>query len=149
MISEIDLGLVHGSCIDFKGKCILAIGPSGSGKSSLVLSLISLGGILVSDDQVILKQDINGVTASPPENIAGKIEARNIGILKCPHIDASQVNLVVDLSVKPTERIPKQETVMIGGYNINMIAGFGVDNLPIAARLLNLYGWDQIDGLTR
>jgi HPr kinase/phosphorylase len=142
VIFEIELGLVHGSCIDFEGRGILAIGPSGSGKSSLVLSLIGLGGVLVSDDQVMLKQDKNGVTASPPENIAGKIEARNIGILKCPHINASQVNLVVDLSVEPAGRIPKQETVMIGQYNINMIAGFGVENLPIAASLLNLYGWD-------
>jgi HPr kinase/phosphorylase len=149
VISEIELGHIHGSCVDFEGKCILAIGPSGSGKSSLALSLIGLGGVLVSDDQVILSEDAKGITASPPVNITGKIEVRSIGILKCPHIEVSRINLVVDLSTEPDERIPKQEIVKIGTHPVNMIAGFGVENLPIAARLLNLYGWNHIHGSTR
>jgi HPr kinase/phosphorylase len=144
---EIELGHTHGSCVDFDGKSILAIGPSGSGKSSLALALIGLGGTLVSDDQVVLSESENGVYVSTHAAIAGKIEARGIGILRCPHVDTSRLNLVADLSTAPDDRMPARQTVKIGSHHVDLIAGEGVANLPIAARLLNLYGRDQEVGL--
>lgn len=147
MILEIELGHVHGSCVDFGGKSILAIGPSGCGKSSLALNLIALGGTLVSDDQVILSDDKIGVSVSVPNAIAGKIEARGVGIVKCPNVATSRLNLVVDLSVAPKDRLPAGQTVKIGSHDVGVIAGKGVTNLPIAAKLLNLFGRDQAIGL--
>ncbi len=142
MITEIELGHVHGSCVDFNGKSILAIGPSGSGKTSLILGLIALGGVLVADDQVILSEDTNGISATPPLAIAGKLEARGIGILSCPHVKMSYVNLIVDLSAEPQMRLPEISTVNIGSVSIEIIAGAKVQNLPITAKILNLYGRD-------
>ena len=142
MILSISQGWVHGSCVDFDGKSILAIGPSGSGKSSLALNLIALGGVLVSDDQVLLSNDVYGVTASPPDTLLGKIEARNLGILNCPHVMKSHLNLVVDLNEKPPCRLPGQHKVKIGAHQVKIIAGLDVANLPIAVMLLNLYGGD-------
>lgn len=140
MISSIALGLVHGSCVDFDGKSILAVGPSGAGKSSLALNLIALGGILVSDDQLLLSDDVDGVKVSPPDILAGKIEARYIGILNCPNVRFSRLNLVVDLAVQPQDRLPHQHSIKIGAHHVEIIAGKNVENLPIAAKLLNLYG---------
>lgn len=147
MIVKIRPGLVHGSCVDFDGKSILAIGPSGSGKSALALNLIVLGGILVSDDQVILSSDIKDVTVSPPTTIAGKIEARNIGILNCPYTGKSQLKLVVDLNAQSHDRLPAPQTVRIGEHDVEIIAGKGIANLPIAVRLLILFGRDHASGL--
>jgi HPr kinase/phosphorylase len=146
VITEIKLGAVHGSCVDFDGKSILAIGPSGSGKSTLALNLIALGGVLVSDDQVVLSNDKNGVIVAPPNVISGKIEARTIGRLKCPHVNVSRLNLVIDLTVAPERRMPEIMFVDIGTHHVEVIAGNGVANLPIAAKLLNLFGRDYAFG---
>jgi len=143
VITDIKPGAVHGSCVDFDGKAILAIGPSGSGKSSLALSLIALGGTLVSDDQVILTTDLKGVTVSPPQTIRGKIEARHIGILNCPFADRSHLRLVVDMSTKPKHRMPDLRRVMIGLHPVAIISGKEIPSLPIAAKLLTLYGHAQ------
>lgn len=142
MILSISPGWVHGSCVDFEGKSILAIGPSGAGKSALALNLIALGGVLVSDDQVLLSDEIDAVTVAPPDVVSGKIEARNLGILNCPYVMMSDLNLVVDLNVKPQSRLPEHSMVKIGRHRVKIVAGLGVANLPIAVKLLNLYGDD-------
>jgi len=146
VISTIGPGSVHGSCVDFDGKSISAIGPSGSGKSTLALNLIALGGVLVSDDQVILSTDIKGVNVSPPASIAGKIEARNVGILNCPYLEKSRLNLVVDLNAVERDRLPIPRTVKVGEHRVEIIAGNGIANLPTVVRLLNLFGRDQETG---
>jgi len=143
VIAELKPGAVHGSCVDFDGKAILAIGPSGSGKSSLALSLIALGATLVSDDQVILTADDKGITVSPPQVIAGKIEARHIGIVNCPFVDTSRLYLVVDLSTHPKQRMPDLSSMTIGSHIIEVISGKDVPNLPIVAKLLTLFGRGQ------
>lgn len=144
MITELDLGLNHGSCVDFDGKSILAIGPSGMGKSSLALQLIALGGILVADDQVVLSSDGKAAIVSAPPNIQGQIEARGVGILKCPNVDKSQLNLIVDLALEQTARLPDLKTVAVGSHHVNLIAGKDVQNLPIVAKILNLFGYSQL-----
>jgi len=143
VIKQLDLGYVHGSCVDFDGKSILAIGPSGAGKSFLALQLIALGGVLIADDQVVLSADETGIMVAPPPNIAGQIEVRGIGLLNCPYKAQSQLNLVVDLSAEQTQRLPDLKTVSIGSRDINLIAGKGVQNLPIATRILNSFGYSQ------
>ena len=143
MISEIETGYFHGSCVDFNGKSILAIGASGSGKSSLALGLIALGGDLISDDQVILTDDDKGVIVTSPSSIRGKIEAYSVGVLNCPNRENGYLQLVIDLSVEPKKRFPEPATVQIGSHDIEVIAGKGVSNLPMAAKLLTLYGRHQ------
>lgn len=141
MITALPLGYVHGSCVDFEGKAVLVIGPSGSGKSSFALELIALGGVLISDDQVVLSKSKQNITVKTPPHLGGMIEARGIGLLKCSYIQSSHLNLVVDMSIKPQSRMPKPRTIHVGNVHIDVIAGQAVPNLPIAVRLFNLYGY--------
>jgi HPr kinase/phosphorylase len=92
---------VHGSCASRDGDAVLVIGPPGSGKSDLILRLIGRGFDLVADDQV----DIAVGIASPPAALAGLLEARGLGIVRCPYVDQARLALVVELGQTP-ERLP-------------------------------------------
>ena len=62
---ELAPGIMHGTCVDISGKGVLAVGKSGTGKSTLALELIAFSGRLVADDQVMLKVENGKVIASP------------------------------------------------------------------------------------
>jgi HPr kinase/phosphorylase len=102
-----DVGLiVHGTCIDMAGKGVLITGAAGSGKSSLALQLMSLGAVLVADDRTYLTPDNGKVSATSPPTIAGMIEARGVGILHVAYAEQTVVQLVVDMDVIETMRLP-------------------------------------------
>src|SRR3954464_16020561 len=97
---------MHGSCVSRNGEAVLLIGPSGSGKSDLVLRLLAQGFELVADDQV----DLADGAASPPEPLAGLLEVRGLGIVRLPHRARAHVALVAELGcdgAHPGERLPK------------------------------------------
>src|ERR1700722_4969710 len=71
---------MHGSCVSRDGEAVLVVGPPGSGKSDLVLRLLSRGFELVADDQVTITDGI----ASSPEELAGLLEVRGLGIVRLP-----------------------------------------------------------------
>ncbi len=103
--------LVHASCVAIGTQAVLITGPSGSGKSDLALRLIDRGATLVSDDYTQLHADAASgtVIASPPGTIAGRIEARGLGILTLPWRGRAPVALVVALATggePPVERLP-------------------------------------------
>jgi HPr kinase/phosphorylase len=97
---------VYGSCASKDGNAVLILGPSGSGKSDLVLRLVSRGFDLVADDQVDLR---NGLASAPPE-LAGLLEVRGLGIVQ------------LDAVTKP---VPLRLVVVLGAE---------VDRLPYPAR---------------
>jgi HPr kinase/phosphorylase len=84
---------LHGSCVARDGDAILLVGPSGSGKSDLVLRLLSRGFELIADDQV----DIADGIASPPPELAGLLEVRGLGIVRLQHRPQARLVLVVEL----------------------------------------------------
>lgn len=89
---------------------VLLRGPSGAGKSDLALRLIEAGARLVADDQTRLARQGRSLYATPPESLAGLIEARGLGIVRLGRARlASRVRLalLVDL-VTPelVERLP-------------------------------------------
>jgi HPr kinase/phosphorylase len=92
---------MHGSCVSKDGDAVLLVGPSGSGKSDLVLRLLSKGFELVADDQVSITE---GVVSGPPE-LAGLLEVRGLGIVRLPHRSNARLVLVVDLGGR-TDRMP-------------------------------------------
>ncbi len=97
--------IVHASCVSVDGQGILFVGPSGSGKSDLALRMIDRGAVLVADDQVILTKRKNGTVASVPDETAGKLEVRSIGIVEFNHIETTTLQLKVNLTSQP-ERFP-------------------------------------------
>ena len=87
------------------GRAVLITGPSGSGKSDLTLRLLDRGFVLVSDDQTIVKRHGDRLHASPPPNIAGKLEIRGIGIVDMESLADLPVALIVELT-SDIQRLP-------------------------------------------
>ncbi len=80
---------------------MLLLGPSGSGKSDLLLRLIDRGFALVADDRVDLSEGV----ASAPAALAGLLEVRGLGLLRLPHVASAPVALAVQLG-GAGERMP-------------------------------------------
>lgn len=96
---------MHASCVARDGAGVLLQGPSGSGKSDLVLRLLDCGFTLVADDRV----DIVDGFASPPDALAGLLEVRGLGILILEYKTKVRLALAVELSAKayaPADRLP-------------------------------------------
>ncbi len=93
---------MHGSCAAREGMGVLLTGPPGSGKSDLLLRLLSRGFSLVADDRV----DVTELIARPPPNLAGLLEVRGIGIMRLPHLAEARLVLAVELGPYPP-RLPQ------------------------------------------
>lgn len=91
---------VHGSCAAREGAGVLVLGPSGSGKSELVLRLLDRGFLLVADDRV----DLADGCASAPAPLAGLLEVRGLGLLRLPHLARARLALAVTLGAP--DRLP-------------------------------------------
>jgi HPr kinase/phosphorylase len=109
--------VLHATCVALGDKGVLLLGPPGSGKSDLALRLIDRPGCgigagdiaarLVADDQVVLTRDGDGLIASAPDNLAGLLEIRGLGIV---HVEpAGPVRLAMAVVLGPAgdiERYP-------------------------------------------
>ena len=89
--------LHRATCVALAGRAILIEGAPGSGKSSLALALIDRGAVLIGDDGVTLEERSGQLFASPPPNIAGLLEVRNLGLLEFPVSSDVRVALIVAL----------------------------------------------------
>jgi serine kinase of HPr protein (carbohydrate metabolism regulator) len=96
---------VHASTVAMNGRAVLITGPSGSGKSDLTLRLLDRGFVLVSDDRTIVKRQDDRLIASPPPNIAGKLEIRGIGIVDMEAVTDLPVALIIELT-SDIQRLP-------------------------------------------
>lgn len=104
------------------------------GKSTLAMDIISRGGVLVADDQVEIEVVEGTAIARCPTTLAGKIEARGIGLLSCPYLDQVPLRLVVDLSKREAKRLPPFRKITIGGAELELI--FAKDRINLAALLI-------------
>jgi HPr kinase/phosphorylase len=98
----------HASCAAKPGpagnNAVLLLGPSGSGKSDVLLRLINLGWLLVADDQVLVEHG----AARAPEALKGLLEVRGLGLFHLPYLQSAPLRLVVNLGVQ-TARLPAPE----------------------------------------
>jgi serine kinase of HPr protein (carbohydrate metabolism regulator) len=133
---------VHATCVDFGHAAVLLRGPSGVGKSDLAIRLIERGALLVADDQVELEARRGELWARPPAALAGKVEARGVGIMELPHVAKARVRLVVDLSPKEAvERLPEPascelEGVILPLVRLNAFEASATSKLRLLARTL-------------
>ncbi len=97
---------------------VLLRGPSGSGKSDLALRLIDAGWRLIGDDYVHVWRSGGGLHACAPETIAGRIEARGLGIIDAPWRPVARIVLVVDCRLTAPERLPEPDWATIEGVRL-------------------------------
>lgn len=113
--------VVHGSCIALDGHGVLILGAPGTGKSDLVLRLLDHQGSgtsgrlraasLVADDQVSIARVGDGLAASAPASLAGRLEVRGLGIVSVPAVSTARLGLAVRLTpAAEIERLPDLET---------------------------------------
>lgn len=126
--------VVHGSSVSVDGRGVLITGAAGSGKSGLALGLMALGATLVSDDRVILAADAEGgpPRMTAPREIAGRIEARGIGLLAAETAAGVPLVLIVDLDRPSGDRLPPTRRRTVCGVEIPVVFAGDVPNLAPA-----------------
>lgn len=117
------MATIHASAVEIDGRGLLILGPSGSGKSSLTLALMGQGARLVADDRVILEAQGRCLVAICPGPLAGRIEARGIGILRAAPAGPVPVAQVVDLGQLETERLPPRRSITLSGLALPLVLG--------------------------
>jgi serine kinase of HPr protein (carbohydrate metabolism regulator) len=126
--------LVHGTCVAFGRRAILLRGEPGAGKSDLALRFLALPPegearpLLVADDQVwVAAEAKGGLIASPPPELAGKIEVRGIGIVEVPFLGQAELRLVCELvDAKDVPRMAPE------AWERTEIAGIALPTLKLA-----------------
>ena len=88
---------IHGSCAARDDHGVLLLGPSGVGKSDLLLRLLDHGFALVADDQVCIEDGL----AWAPAALAGLMEVRGLGIMRWPFVKQTRLALAVQLAKAP------------------------------------------------
>ena len=109
------------SCVVVAGRAVLIEGPPGSGKSSLALALLDRGAGLIGDDAVVLQPTDGRLVASPPPNVAGLIEVRNVGLLHRPVSEPAPVALVLVLDREAPRFIERAELCERAGVKVPLV----------------------------
>src|SRR5215470_5006649 len=138
---------IHASTVLVGARAVLIRGPAGAGKSRLALALIgaAASGLvpfarLVADDRTEVAARHGRLLARAPDQLAGLIEVRGLGIRRLPHEPIAVVDLVVDLAAADAERLPEPSgrTTTLSGVQLARLAvAPGAEPLPIvlAARI--------------
>ena len=112
---------LHASAVALGSKGLLITGCSGAGKSSLALELMARGATLVADDGVMIRAEgPDTLMLRAPDTIAGRIEARGLGLIAVPHTSAI-AQAVVTLDEIETDRLPAAHEIVLGGVTLPLL----------------------------
>jgi HPr kinase/phosphorylase len=125
------LGTVHATCVVIGEAGVLLRGPSGSGKSALARRLVEGAtergrfARLVSDDRVEIAACHGRIVARAVPAIAGRMEARGLGLIAVGHESAAVLRLLVDCLDQDPPRWPEDEesTTLLDGVSLRRMAG--------------------------
>lgn len=131
----------HASAVVIGEDGVLIRGPSGSGKSSLVLALIDRDPDttrLIADDRVVLGVDRGRLTATAPAALAGKMEVRGQGIVDLAYRSPATIRLVVDLlPLEDCPRFPEPQDCkveILGAVMPRLMLPIGAADGPVRVR---------------
>jgi RNase adaptor protein for sRNA GlmZ degradation len=132
---------LHATAVALDGVAVLLFGRSGAGKSDLALRLIDRGWKLVADDRVVVFV-VDGVPmARAPEQLAGLIEVRNVGIMDEPALAEAPIVMAIDLE-QDSDRLPEPRVRQIAGVDVPLVAidPFGESAVLKVERALRHHG---------
>jgi serine kinase of HPr protein (carbohydrate metabolism regulator) len=122
---------IHATCVELAGAGVLLRGPSGSGKSDLALRLIDGGARLVADDRTIVLRQGSALFATAPEEIAGRLEVRGLGIVSVAFASLARVLLLCELvRAAEVDRLPHPATTTLLGVALPCLR---LDPFPASA----------------
>ena len=127
--------LIHATAVEVAGAGVLITGASGIGKSSFALQILGLGGRLIADDQVLLKETTGEIWASKPNNLPSLIEARGVGLLTVPMAPSAKLHLIIDLDTEEEVRLPAKADQEILGQKITVWRKSVATHFPSAVLL--------------
>ena len=132
---------VHASAVLLGERGVLIRGAAGSGKSSLLLGLLTdavASTWLIADDRVILTPANGRLIAAVPPVLAGLLEIRGQGIVRRRFVSPARIHLVVDLlPLAECDRMPARpaETVSIASIELPLLRlPIGLADGPVRVR---------------
>jgi HPr kinase/phosphorylase len=136
---------LHGAGVAIDGRGILILGASGSGKSSLALSLMALGANLIADDGLWLSDEGDPPLLRRPAQSPDLIESRGIGLIRAGvTLNMAPLDLIVDLDRAEPDRLPPRRLVAIGDSLRPLILGAGHNTLGPALILMLRHGRAEV-----
>lgn len=112
--------IAHGSAVAINGNGVLLCGPSGSGKSDLVLRIIDRGAKLICDDILHIENRNGAPILVCAPNIGGKIEIRGIGICPVDFVASAPLRLIVQLTQDVERMPPEHQRINIADFSVPM-----------------------------
>lgn len=110
---------IYATCVVWQDIGLLICGESGSGKSSLALSLIEQGGFLVSDDRTDLFEKDGVLYGKAPPLLFGTLEVRHIGLVSGWQTKTeTPIQCIIRLCETEPNRLPITVTERFCGYEI-------------------------------
>ena len=130
---------IRASGVCFEKKGVLILGKSGSGKSSLALSLVANGAQLVCDDRAQLQVKNEILMMTKPPSLPSALEVRGLGLIKIPLITEARVDLIIDMGLTSDSRLGGHKMELVG-VEIPCVKGQNFYGLSDAIIVWSKYG---------
>ena len=111
---------------------VLLFGESGSGKSDLALRALDAGWRLISDDYTVIWPSGDRLWARAPDAIAGRLEARGLGLLYAPRLCVAKIALAATCQSEPFERMPEPEVMTLEGLELPAVRLHALETSALA-----------------